>query len=127
MTKESNMGETHYDLLRYVADHRNCTNRDVMEFHGSDPRGYLRKLRADGVIDGEQRQEIMRYWITPAGVRLLSKIDGGMGDYPTPRQAISGTYTGERWKVRPGSEPEPGYRRPMLIASKVQVGKGVTL
>ena len=127
MTKETRMGETHFDLLRFIADHRNSTSRHVMEFHGSDSRSYLRKLRAEGLIDGSEICGVMAYWITPAGVRLLSKIDGGMGDYPTPRQAISGTYTGEKWRIRPGSEPEPGYRRPMLIASKVQVGKGVTL
>src|SRR3990167_5339186 len=114
MTKETNMCETHYDLLRYVADHRNSTNKTMAEFHGSDPRGYLRKLRAEGLIDGSEICGVMAYWITPAGVRLLSKIDGGMGDYPTPREPIGGTYTGEKWNTRPGSEPEPGYRRPML-------------
>jgi hypothetical protein len=125
--RQGGMWDTHYDILRFVAAHRKCTNRQVMEFHGSDPRGYVRKLRADGYIDGAESVGITQYWITSAGTRLLNTIDGA-GEIAGPRQPVtSGRYMGETWKLRPGSEPSHGYTRPMIIASKVQVMKGTTL
>ena len=125
------MTESDTDILRIVAEHRNVTSAGVAALTGRNQVGSLRRLLANGLIDGDMRGEVLAYWITPVGTRLLAKIDNGMGDYPQPRAPISKEpYTGEKWtNPRPGSDQHKqyGYRRPLLIASNVQVGKGVQL
>ena len=120
------MNEIHIDILRLIADHKNIGRADIREMTGADPKNILFKLRAERLIDGYCDNGAMGYWIEPKGTRLLATIDKGLGEIAEPRQMVgSGQYKGEKWVTRQGSEPHAGYRRPMLIASKVMPSKGV--
>lgn len=120
------MTETHIDILRIVADHKSIKQRAIVEMLGIDPRGYLRTMADQKLVERKHSAGVSAYTIAPKGARLLATLDKGMGEIAAPRQMVSTEpYRGEKWTTRQGSEPEASYRRPMLISSGVMPSKGV--
>lgn len=128
------MIEANAEILRIVSENKNTGSSAIVQMLGRDPRSNLRKLVAEGYIDGEMRGGAMAYWITPSGVRMLATLDGCDGDYPAQRQALSREpYRGERrTHCRPGCEDflsapsleygeRVGRRAPAIICGRVSV------
>ena len=128
------MTESHFAVLRLIASHRLIGRAYLRELLDFDPKHILFKLRAERLIDGENDNGAMNYWIEPKGKRLLATMDAATGEIAGMRRAVSNdTYTGEKESpMREGAFD--GYlvptldhngnrverRRPILIGGKVE-------
>jgi len=62
-------------ILRTVAQHKEVTQRRLVELLGVDPRAHLLKLKSDRLIRGVEVKGVMGYSVTMEGRLELGALD----------------------------------------------------